>query len=276
MAMLVLPEVFRKTWGIAAHPFWPQATEAVRAEVPGFLFLAEVYWDLEWTLQQQGFDYTYDKRLYDRLEEGHARPVREHLFAGLDFQDRMARFLENHDEPRAAATFGPDAHRAAAVVTFLSPGLRFIHQGQREGKRLRIPVHLGRGPVEAADPATAAFYDRLLECLKDPAFRDGDWRLLECRPAWDGNPTADSFVAFAWTGPGDRRRLVVVNYADHQGQCYAALPWPDLAGRSWRLQDLMSPDVYDREGSGLAQTGLYLDMPAWGYHVFAVSPRQEA
>ena len=73
MAMLVLPDVFASTWGISAQPFWPQATEAVRAKVPGFLFMAEVYWDLEWTLQQQGFDYTYDKRLYDRLEEGHAR-----------------------------------------------------------------------------------------------------------------------------------------------------------------------------------------------------------
>jgi hypothetical protein len=29
--------------------------------------MAEVYWDMEWTLQQQGFDYCYDKRLYDRL-----------------------------------------------------------------------------------------------------------------------------------------------------------------------------------------------------------------
>ena len=79
MAMLVLPEIFERTWGIAAAPFWPRATAAVRAEVPGFLFLAEVYWDLEWTLQQQGFDYTYDKRLYDRLVHGQARPVREHL-----------------------------------------------------------------------------------------------------------------------------------------------------------------------------------------------------
>ena len=273
MAMLVLPEVFARTWGISATPFWPRATATVRAKVPGFLFLAEVYWDLEWALQQQGFDYTYDKRLYDRLVEGHARPVREHLFAGLDFQDRLARFLENHDEPRAAATFTPEVHRAAAILTFLTPGLRFFHQGQREGRRVRIPVHLGRGPDAGPDPAIAAFYDRLLECLKDPAFRGGDWQLLECRPAWDGNETRDSFVAFSWTvRPGAVRRLVAVNYADHQSQCYVALPWRDLDGRTWRIQDLTGPSVYDRQGSDLTWQGLYLDMPAWGYHVFAVSP----
>src|SRR5262249_52432143 len=142
MAMLVLPEVFERTWGIKAQPFWPAATRRVREQVPGFCFMAEVYWDMEWTLQQQGFDYTYDKRLYDRLRARHARPVREHLWADVDYQNRMARFLENHDEPRASATFPPGVHEAAAVITFLSPGLRFFHQGQFEGRMKRISPHL--------------------------------------------------------------------------------------------------------------------------------------
>ena len=135
MAMLVLPDVFERTWGQRAPLFWPTATQRVRERVPGFLFMAEVYWDLEWTLQQQGFDYAYDKRLYDRLRDQHARPVREHFHAGLDYQNKLARFLENHDEPRAAATFPSGIHEAAAVITFLSPGLRFFHQGQFEGGR---------------------------------------------------------------------------------------------------------------------------------------------
>ena len=149
MAMLVLPEVFERTWGHRAPVFWPGATGRVRERVPGFCFMAEVYWDLEWTMLQQGFDYAYDKRLYDRLREGHARPVREHLLAGLDFQSKLARFLENHDEPRAAATFAPGMHEAAAVITFLSPGLRFFHQGQFEGRRKRISPHLVRAAAGA-------------------------------------------------------------------------------------------------------------------------------
>jgi hypothetical protein len=151
---------------------------AVRAQTPGFLFLAEVYWDLEWTLQQQGFDYTYDKRLYGRLVDGAARPAREHLLAGLDFQDHLARFLENHDEPRAAATFPFDVHRAAAVITFLGPGLRFLHQGQREGRRVRIPMHLGRGPEE---PLGAALHGRPPLDAEAP----GPWR---SRRRWPAGP----------------------------------------------------------------------------------------
>jgi len=271
MAMLVLPDVFQRTWGIRAEPFWPQATRRVREAAPGFCFLAEVYWDLEWTLQQQGFDYTYDKRLYDRLRNGHARPVREHFWAGLDYQDKLARFLENHDEPRAAATFLPEVHEAAAVITFLSPGLRFFHQGQFEGRRTRISPHLCRGPHEAIDSRLVDFYDRLLVILRECVVRYGQWQLLECTPAWDGNWTVDCFVAFAWHGPADERLLVTANYAANQSQCYVRLPFADLDGHTWRLQDQLSDAAYDRNGSELTAHGLYLDEAPWRSRVFKLT-----
>jgi hypothetical protein len=271
MAMLVLPDVFERTWGRRAPLFWPRVIQRVRERVPGFCFMAEVYWDLEWTMMQQGFDYAYDKRLYDRLREGHARPVREHFLAGLDYQNRLARFLENHDEPRAAATFSLAQHQAAAVLTFLSPGLRFFHQGQFEGRRKRISPHLVRAPVESVDEPLRRFYDQLLGALRDPTVRDGEWRLLECVPAWDGNGTWDGFICFGWRGPDGRRVLVTVNYASNQGQCYVRLPFDELRGKSVRLRDRMSAAVYDRSGDDLLARGLYLDLPSFGQHVFEVS-----
>ena len=270
MAMLILPEVFQRTWGLRPPPFWPEAIRRSRARHPGFLFLAEVYWDLEWDLQQQGFDYTYDKRLYDRLLRGEARPVRDHFRAAMDFQQRSARFLENHDEPRAAAAFAPPVHQAAALLTFLCPGLRFFHQGQREGRTKRIPVQLCRGPEEPAIPDLAAFYDRLMACLRRPEAREGQWQLLESTPAWEGNGTWDEMICFAWRGPAENWLLVTVNFAPHQSQCYVRLPFSELRGETLRFRDLMGPAVYDREGDDLSPRGLYLDLPAWGYHVFEV------
>ncbi len=260
MAMLVLPEIFERTWGVRPEPFWPRAIQRVRERHPGFCFMAEVYWDLEWTLQQQGFDYAYDKRLYDRLRDGRARPVREHLQAGLDYQDKLARFLENHDEPRAAATFPPGVHEAAAIITFLSPGLRFFHEGQFTGRKVQISPHLRRRPDEPVDAELSKFYDGLLALLRQPTLRDGQWQLLACSAAWEGNGTWDCFVAFAWQGPGDERLLVAVNYAPNQSQCYVQLPFDDLASHSWRLVDQRSSAVYDRDGKDLQRRGLYLDM----------------
>ena len=270
MAMLVLPEVFERTWGIRAELFWPKATECARRKNPAFQFMAEVYWDMEWTMQQQGFDYAYDKRLYDRLREGHARPVREHFHAGLDYQNKLARFLENHDEPRAAATFAPEVHQAAAVITFLSPGLRFFHQGQFEGRKKRISPHLVRGPDEPIIPELKQFYDRLLAVLRHDVVRNGDWQLLECVPAWDGNWTWDCFLVFAWQGAGDERLLVTVNYAPNQSQCLVRLPFADLGNRQWRLKDLLGDATYDWAGNDLQGRGLYLDERPWSARVFAL------
>ena len=72
MAMLMTNDVFARTWGERAGPppeedFWPALIGRVKSAHPDLLFMAEAYWDMEWTLQQQGFDLCYDKRLYDRL-----------------------------------------------------------------------------------------------------------------------------------------------------------------------------------------------------------------
>lgn len=275
MAMLVLPEVFQRTWGLPAKPFWPEAIRKVRERAPGFCFMAEVYWNLEWTMQQQGFDYAYDKRLYDRLREGHARPVREHFHAGLDYQNKLARFLENHDEPRAAATFPDGVHQAAAVITFLSPGLRFFHAGQFEGRRKRISPHLVRAPDETVDARLQQFYQRLLDVLRHPLLRQGRWQLLECVPAWDGNGTADAYIAFAGENDDGERVIVCVNYADHQSQCYVRLPFPNLHGRSWRLRDLLGDADYERDGTDLQARGLYLDVAPWQHHLFEMKKTQQ-
>ncbi|MEQ1588119.1 MAG: alpha-amylase family glycosyl hydrolase, partial [Cyclobacteriaceae bacterium] len=267
MAMLVLPEIFERTWGRKAQSFWPEVIRTVREKHPQFCFMAEVYWDMEWTLQQQGFDYAYDKRLYDRLREGNTLSICGHFNAGLDYQDKLARFLENHDEPRAADTFGPDQHKAAAVITFLSPGLRFFHQGQFEGRMKRISPHLVRGPHEPLNTDLQSFYASLLSALKHSSVRDGEWRLLSGGPAWEGNNSNDSFITFSWHA-GDERFVIVVNYASHSSQCYLNLQFSDLYKAQWRLTDLLNEVRYDRDGDDLHFVGLYLDLQPWQFHVF--------
>jgi len=270
MAMLVLPDVFEKTWGKKCRLFWPEATRRVREVNPDFRFMAEVYWDMEWNMLQQGFDYAYDKRLYDRLKESSAKAVREHFFAGLDYQGKMARFLENHDEPRVSADFPACKHEAAAILTFLSPGLRFFHQGQFQGRKKRISPHLVRAPQEPVNEKIEGFYKKLLDILRQPAFRTGNWKLLECTQAWEGNWTHDRYIAFSWNGPGEEKIVVTVNYSPARSQCYIKLPFNYLDNKPWKLDDLLGGDSYEREGNDLFSKGLYLDEPGWKAYVFSL------
>ena len=278
MAMLLLPEVFERTWGERSAPsdgsapaqgsFWAQAITQVRSRAADFVFLAEAYWDLEWRLQCEGFDFTYDKRLYDRLRAGEGAAVRAHLLADAEYQKRSARFLENHDEPRAAAVFPPEVHRAAAVVAYLVPGLRLFHEGQFEGRRSHVSMHVGRRRPEGHVPGIADFYQRLLATLRRREPHDGEFALHGCRPAWDGNGSSQSFVVFSWTYESSRL-LVAANLSPGPAQCYVDLGWSDLATQVLMLTDELSPATrYERSGRELSERGLYLDMPAWGCHVF--------
>ena len=275
MAMLVLPDVFQRTWGTRCRPFWSEAIGQVHEIHPSFCFMAEVYWDLEWTLIQQGFDYAYDKRLYDRLKEGHAVPVRRHFYAEPDYQGSMVRFLENHDEARVAADFTEGKHEAAAIITFFSPGLRFFHQGQPEGRKKRISPHLVRAPHEPLNEKLQTFYSKILEILRMPVFRSGTWQLLDSMQAWDNNLSHESFVSFAWQGNINEKMLVTVNYSPDRSQGYIRFPFNDPEPGVWLLTDLMSGRSYERDSAGLQTRGLYLDEPAWSIYVFSVLRKQE-
>lgn len=281
MAMLLLNEVFNKTWAhlpvdgpkLAAE-FWPEAIKEAKQARPGFIFMAEVYWGLEGQLQSLGFDYTYDKALYDDLIWRHAAEAQRKLLSHpADYLTRSVHFLENHDEPRVAEKLAPVENRAAALAILGLPGMRFLHEGQLTGAKIKMPVQLGRRPVEPVQPEIQAAYATLLATLQKSFVGRGTGRLLAPRAAWDGNPTHQNFITVLWPGDQQQFDLVVVNLAVHRSQCYVPLDIPGLAERHWNLQDLLSSENYERVGSDLAQHGLYLDVAPHGAQIFRFKPR---
>ena len=271
MAMLMLNDVFERTWGgrAGARPdadYWQTVIAAVKGSHPAFRFIAEAYWDLEWELQQQGFAYCYDKKLYDRMAHGAAEGVRQHLLADASYQQKMVRFIENHDEPRAATAFPDDKGRAAAVATLTLPGAKLLHQGQFEGLKLRLPVFLGRRPEEPVDPDLVAFYRRVLATINCDVFRNGQWRLCECS-GWPDNPSYQGMLAWCWSR-GEARYLVIVNYQQHDAQAMVRVPWDELRGSEWLLSDVLSDESYRRSGNEIRDGGLYVALAPWKCHLF--------
>ena len=280
MAMLLLNEVFAKTWekfSCAAeatkHEFWADAIQAIRKSQPDFLFLGEVYWDLEARLQSLDFDYTYDKRLYDHVVYRNVTELQRHL-SGVtsDFVSASAHFLENHDEPRIASVLSLPEHRAAALLTFGLPGLRLVHDGQLTGARIKTPVQLARRPIETPQPEIAAFYQQLLASLKSAAVGRGNAQILAPRPAWPENPTSQNFVVVQWQSKPECFDLAVVNVAPHRSQCFVSLTVEGLALRNWRMKDLLGSEAHQRFGDDLQKQGLYLDLPEHGAQLFHFDP----
>jgi alpha amylase-like protein len=280
MAMLLLPEVLERTWGArlgagwVRESFWSEAIPEVLDRHPGFRFLAEVYWGLEERLQGEGFHFTYDKTLYDRLRAGDTPGVRSHLAAPPRFQERCCRFVENHDERRAVTAFGLQESLSAAAVTLCAPGMRLLHEGQLEGRAVRLPVQLARRPAEPVDETVRSFYERLLGLLGQPTLKDGRAEPLTVRRAGPEDATAEELIALAWRDrPGAPRFVVVVNLG--AGRAYGRLP---LAAEDvspaprWTLRDLSDGESYLRETAELIDPGLFVALDGRRSHLFELSP----
>lgn len=268
MAMLVLPEVLERTWGARLGPgsdrksFWRDAIATVKARYPDFLFLAEVYWGLESRLQDEGFDFTYDKGLYDLLGRGDHAGARRHLSSELCLRGRCAHFVENHDEERAVRAFGAEGSRSAAAVALSAPGLRFLHYGQIEGRRVKLPVQLRRSPREQPDPEAVRFYEQLLEVLRGPLLQ-GEFHALEPRSAGRDFPPPDPIFAHLWTPgelPGSRlAALVIANRSSWAACARLSLP-PGFfsAEHLYEFTDRASGERSELPGAELVGPGLFV------------------
>ena len=275
MAMLMLNAIVERTHGeragtAPATEYWADLIAGVRKSHADFLFIAEAYWDLESELQQLGFDFCYDKRLYDRLQHESAESVRLHLTASLAYQEKLVRFLENHDEPRAAAVFPPDRERAAAVAVSTLPGARLFHQGQFEGRKVRLPVFLRRMPDEPVDRTLQAFYAKLLKAANRPVFQSGQWRACECS-GWPTDTSFQNLTAWSWTA-GEDRYCVIINLSDATARARVHLPWDNLGGSNWGMSDILSEAVFVRDGGDVRDQGLYVELFAWNFHVLECFP----
>ncbi|MHA2326024.1 MAG: alpha-amylase family glycosyl hydrolase, partial [Promethearchaeota archaeon] len=216
MAMLVTNEVFSRTWGDKAGPppereFWETVIPTVKEKFPNFNFIAEVYWDMEWKLQQQGFDFCYDKRLYERLAHENSNSIKEHLKADWDYQHKLLRFIENHDELRAIEKMGEPRSRAAAMIALTLPGARLVHEGQMEGYKSKLPVQLGRRQFEEHNDELLTFYRKILEKVSGKNYENAKWDLSEVEPIDLNDSSYSNIISYSWRSR-DYYNLIVINF----------------------------------------------------------------
>ncbi|MFZ2323485.1 MAG: alpha-amylase family glycosyl hydrolase [Ignavibacteriaceae bacterium] len=278
MAMLPLNNVFFNTWiGVIRKygferpekEFWEEAISAVKKKRKDFLFIAETYWDLEWQLQNLGFDFTYDKRLTDRLAGGDTQSIKDHLQADINYQQKSMRFLENHDEERAVVKFGKERSLAAAVIISTITGMAFYFDGQCDGKKVKLPLQLGREPEEKQDEKIKEFYRKLFQITKSEIFRNGEWKFLETFAAGDNDTSYQNLFAWQWR-LGNDLRIVVVNYNNLTSRCRLKFDL-NINSEEITLSDLLNDTVYKRSKKEITEKGLFVELKSFNSHIFSFS-----
>ena len=274
MAMLMTNRVFTKTWGekageVPEKEFWEEIISAVKIEFPNFTFIAEAYWDMEWELQQQGFDFCYDKRLYEILAYENANAIKEHLKADISYQNKLVRFIENHDELRAVEKYGIDRSRAAALIALTIPGARLVHEGQMEGFKLKLPVQLGRRQTEQINKDLLEFYQNLLHIIPGKDFSNADWSLCRINPVDSNDSSFNNIISYLWS-VDNRNLLIVVNFSPDFSKAHIRIDPLDYGSDKWEFKDLLNKKKFQYEGKNLDEYGLYVELEAWKGHVFNI------
>lgn len=279
MAMLAVNDVFEKTWEKVINEqnfkkpteeFWKISIGTVKKQYPNFLFMAEVYWDMEWSLQQLGFDFTYDKRLLERLEYSDANSIRDHLRAEKIYQEKSVRFIENHDEKRAIESLGENRSKMGAIIISTILGMSFYYDGQFEGKIKRLPVQLGREPECVFNKDLKLFYEKLLLITKNKVFKNGDWHLIEPQKGED-ELSYNNILSWLWEYK-EEKILVIINYSDYESSCHLKLNFG--IKEKFVFYDLLSDISYEREKNSLDRYGLFVKLLPYNAHIFQISPKE--
>ena len=276
MAMLSLNKVFYRNWhdvlfalgfNKTEEEFWSKAIKRTKSLSPKFLFIAEAYWDMEWNLQKLGFDFTYDKRLLERLEYGDAINIRGHLLAEAEFQQKSVRFIENHDEQRAITALGIEKSKAAAVIISTVQGIPLYNDGEFEGSKIKLPVQLGKEPKEVDDKSFIEFYDNLLNIIDHPIFIEGAWSLLTPIELED-DYSSKNILAWEWT-LNKEKRVIVVNYSSASAYCRVQFSVGSTQTKT-KLVDLLNNRVYERDVKEIEEHGLFIHLEKYRSHIFEI------
>jgi hypothetical protein len=271
MAMLQLKDIFASIWlhllsGMKppAKEFWTEA----RATVPRLVLLAEAYWGTEQRLLDLGFSFAYDKTLYDAVRDINIPQARSRLASSAEQQSHFSRFMENHDEPRRPEAFGNERLAADGTLMGTLPGMRFYHQGELEGRRIRLPITLRIAADEPPDPVSQAFFQKILRITRQDAFHEGEWKLLELLPEGDAPP--DGLIAYEWRS-AKAWKVIAANVTGSAAQGRLRLGDRVCAKQQYILFDELNEVNYPRSGEELYNVGLFIRREGFQAHIFDVT-----
>lgn len=277
MAYLAINNLFGQTWGSQlaswgfsrpATEFWADAISAVKSVYPNVVFLAEVYSPWQGDLQAQGFDYTYDKALYDVITSDDLDNVRGHISgSSVSYLAHSAHFVANHDEERAAAHFGGWTQaNAAALIMYTIPGMRFYWMGDFEGYKAKLAVQLRRESWEPVHNATEQFYATLLPIVTADVFNKGTWTYLPV----SGSNSEWRLMAWRWEY-NNQKRLCVINYSDTagSGSVIVSNAQAPAGTDNLTITELLTGQSYVRSASQMRNSGLFVIVPPWYAQIFS-------
>ncbi|MFO7794505.1 MAG: alpha-amylase family glycosyl hydrolase [Promethearchaeati archaeon] len=275
MAMLVTNEIFKKTWGdkVGNPPekdFWEEIIPRIKNKHRNFKFIAEVYWDMEWKLQQQGFDYTYDEKLYNYIMNESPQSIRNHITAEWEYNKKSLRYIENHDEQRTVKQMGILKSKAAAILALSLPGMGLVHEGQMKGYEIKIPVQLKRRTNEMIKNNVLEFYRTLLAIIKDNDIKKNNWELCNVTQTSQDDQSNKYIISYHWWN-AQEHYLFIINFSENFSNGKIKIPTLNLTSGKLKFKNLFTDEILRYDASEIQNNGFKVELASWKYNIFHIN-----
>jgi glycosidase len=286
----------------AAMPeeFWREVVDRVAHEAPDTLLLAEAFWLMEgYFVRTLGMHRVYNSAFMNMLKDEDNAQYRTTIKNVLEFDPQILRrfvnFMNNPDEETAVAQFGKDdKYFGVCMMMVTMPGLPMFGHGQVEGYTEKYGMEYRRAYWdEEPDQHLIGRHEREIFPLmhRRHLFAGVEGFLLYDFYTPDGYVNEDVF-AYSNRAGGERALVVYHNrYATAQGWIRTSAAYSVKVGdngdrvlvqrslgeglglhndedRYCIFRDHVSGLEYIRSSKELHETGLYIELGAYKYHVF--------
>jgi len=269
--------------------FWREVVDRIAEEAPDTLLLAEAFWMMEgFFVRSLGMHRVYNSAFMHMLRDEKNAQYRELILKTLSFDPeilkRYVNFMNNPDEETAVAQFGKGG-KYFGICTLMAtlPGLPMFGHGQIEGYTEKYGMEYQRAYYkEFPDQQLVARHQREIFPLLHRRYLFADvknFHFYDFIASGEGNEDV-----FAYSNRvGEEFALVVYHnrWGEARGSIhracggnqapaslYSLMPVNGEENSYLLFRDHVTGMEYIRSAQEIKESGLYLEMGAYSYHVF--------
>jgi hypothetical protein len=278
--------------------FWREVVDRINAELPSTLLLAEAFWLLEgYFVRTLGMHRVYNSAFMNMLKTEENSKYRELIRNTLHYNPeilkRYVNFMSNPDEQTAIAQFGKDDKYFGTLAMMVTlPGLPMIGHGQIEGLAEKYGMEYRRAYYnEEPNIELIKRHEREIFPLLAQRYLFSQVSDFELYDFIDINGRVNNDLIAYTNKSGNERAIVCFHnkYAETAGRIRMsvgrntgstenpfityrtigdALGCRNDANVFYIFRDQSTNHKYIRSGKDFHDKGLYIELRAFGHHVF--------
>jgi hypothetical protein len=142
------------------------------------------------------------------------------------------------------------------------------------GNEIKLPVQLGKYPLETPNLKISEFYNKLLEIITHIEKHKSHWSICNVNPVDLEDTSFKNIISYVWEAD-QQDFLIIVNYNTTPAKAHIKIKGKQYGYSQWSFKDLITDQEFKYFGKDLDEFGLFIQLNPWKSHIFQVKMVQK-